>query len=512
MTETIWGPATTMLVAGAVLGIIVAIVISRRLSRGRHAFSAEGGAAGPVGGEHAGTRDGEPNAGSSASRVRTAVEIENLQLRKEALIRQLRDVDDLDPSGEGSSRQRDRQILEREAAMVMRQLSEAEQQNQPSSASGVTKDSDGPSKALISPQLKGALVGGGVVAFAGLMALALWQGTRPRAEGMGITGNDNSTVSGAVASNGDSGAPSGRARAIVAKETERLTNARAALQANPDDLTAMAEYGYALIDAGGWIEAFQNAGRMLGKEADHSDGLIQMAMIRAAMGQRDAGRALLDQVLDKDPDNLRALEVRGRLALMSGNRDEAITFWQRGEAKVGPGSLFATLIAQAKNQAPASAEPLPQGHPPLGGKPKLPVGHPPASASQPATRSPMESVKAKNVIHDTATVSGVVKLADGVSVPDGGMLFIIARPAGATSGPPVAVKRLPIFNFPQPFQIGAADAMMGGTMPEQISLSVRLDSDGNVISKHPDDLMGAVAEPVALGARNVTIQLKSAAD
>lgn len=57
-------------------------------------------------------------------------------------------------------------------------------------------------------------------------------------------------------------------------------------------------------------------------EAQHAR--IELARILLAGGDRDAGRSLLNTVLDRDPDNRAALVLRGRLALLEGDASGAI--------------------------------------------------------------------------------------------------------------------------------------------------------------------------------------------
>ena len=64
--------------------------------------------------------------------------------------------------------------------------------------------------------------------------------------------------------------------------------------------------------------------RVLAIDADQADGLIQMAMVRTAMGQPQIAVDLLDRVLARQPENIRALEVRGRIALRLGECDRPV--------------------------------------------------------------------------------------------------------------------------------------------------------------------------------------------
>ena len=88
-----------------------------------------------------------------------------------------------------------------------------------------------------------------------------------------------------------------------------------------------------------------------------------------------------------------------------------------------------------------------------------------------------------------------------------GTLFIIARrsPAG---GMPAAVKKIDSPTFPLEFTLGPADMMMGGEWPEQVWLDVRLDEDGNAISKSDNDVNAEMQGPLTGVQTGVQVTLK----
>lgn len=110
------------------------------------------------------------------------------------------------------------------------------------------------------------------------------------------------------------------------------------------------------------------------------------------------------------------------------------------------------------------------------------------------------------------TVSGMIRLDPKVKDMDSkATLFIIARPAGAGGGPPLAVKKIDQPIFPLSYVIGAENVMMQGTpFTGKINLSVRLDKDGNPTTRTPGDLIGSYQEPVDVGSENVDIIIDQA--
>jgi hypothetical protein len=92
--------------------------------------------------------------------------------------------------------------------------------------------------------------------------------------------------------------------------------------------------------------------------------------------------------------------------------------------------------------------------------------------------------------------------------PADGILFVIARPAGARGGPPLAVVRIADPSFPLDFTIGPEHVMIPSMQfAGSISLSARLDADGNAMTRAAEDLSSPVAEGLAPGSTGVELVL-----
>jgi hypothetical protein len=107
------------------------------------------------------------------------------------------------------------------------------------------------------------------------------------------------------------------------------------------------------------------------------------------------------------------------------------------------------------------------------------------------------------------TISVSDELAGGV--PEGASLFLMGRPAGhGGKGPPVLVKKIHPVKLPAAFRLTGADTMMArGQMPDSYHLSVRLDQDGDAISKTPGDLEGELSD-VKRGTSGIVLKLTKA--
>jgi cytochrome c-type biogenesis protein CcmH len=88
-------------------------------------------------------------------------------------------------------------------------------------------------------------------------------------------------------------------------------------------------------------------------------------------------------------------------------------------------------------------------------------------------------------------------------------LFIIARPFDAAKGPPLAVKKIDRPIFPISYSLGPENVMMQGVpFTGKVTITARLDKDGNPTTRQPGDITGDYKKnPAVVGAKNVDIVL-----
>ena len=138
---------------------------------------------------------------------------------------------------------------------------------------------------------------------------------------------------------------------------------------------------------------------------------------------------------------------------------------------------------------------------------------PPAQAQMPANHPPVDTQAERPA--GPAVVSGTISIAPDLAgrVPDVGVLYVIARPA-PTGGPPLAIIRVPVPEFPFDYQLTQADA---GMMPGQgvdlseldaLYLVAKLDQDGSVGPPQPGDMEGACPQnPIVPGTSGADIMI-----
>jgi len=421
-----------------------------------------------------------------------AIRVEDLRQRKDQLIQQIRDLEDTALASGIAWAPEERVELEEEAARVLRELHHLEG-TKPSQGGKAAKKAESDTSAAPPSQLRGALIGGAVVGFAALLVFTLQQNSAERTGNMPITGGLPPAVEQLNAPPPGSGRPGesvqGVPPSMQPKASPRVDAARADVAANPQSVEARVELGWALIEAEGWIDVFNNAAQLNELQPGNPDGLTQQAVVRMKMGMTGPAEELIDQALTTAPTHGRALAWKGSLRWQAGDAAGAKAAWGTG-AELYPGEGFDELLKMAEGEPPPA--------PPAARPPAHPVDDG-AAASEPAPSAAAPGDK---------TVHGTVSLGVGVEVAAGATLFVFARPAGQTAGPPLAAVRMPVGSFPMAFSVGPENMppMMGNQpFPDSLSLAARLDLDGNATTK--DGPTGAVTDAVQAGTRDVSIVL-----
>jgi tetratricopeptide (TPR) repeat protein len=98
-------------------------------------------------------------------------------------------------------------------------------------------------------------------------------------------------------------------------------------------------------------------------------------------------------------------------------------------------------------------------------------------------------------------------------VNSGATLFIIARPAGSTKGPPLAVKKIDRPVFPLSYSLSPENVMMQGLpFSGKVTVTARIDADGNPTTREAGDLSGDYKKnPATVGANNIDIVIDQVA-
>jgi cytochrome c-type biogenesis protein CcmH len=368
----------------------------------------------------------------------------DLEAKRDALVARMREMTDDDP---------DRARLEFETAAVLRQLDTSGGQA-PSPAQRTTVPGQAGEPVLHrkrSSAFAGFAWGVLTAAMVGGVIFYVMQSAKPRAE--------NEPTTGAALPNATKEQQPPQSDAVIQALEEQVAK-------TPDDLNLRNELAKAYFDRENLMKVFEQTEFVLKKAPGDAHALTYQALVRMAMGQNDEAQRMLETATKNDPqlvDSFVALAwlymLRGRAADAEATMNVAMTNHPDQKARL------TDVLAQMR--AKAAARPAEAAAAPAGG-------------AEPSV-APAEGP----VVHVTLSLAG------GSTPPANATIFVYARAAGQTSGPPAAVKRLPVGSFPLSFDLSAADSMMGQPLPPSMRIEARIDSDGNAMTKSPTDLTAA---------------------
>jgi cytochrome c-type biogenesis protein CcmH len=231
-----------------------------------------------------------------------------------------------------------------------------------------------------------------------------------------------------------------------------------------------------------WPKAIESFKKVLAADPNQPEAHTYMGFILVQAGHADGALMAFDKALAITPDLAMALWGKG-MTLYQSKQDSAaakpvlqklLQIMPAGEER---GEVEKVLAEISQNETQTAQ---------------------PAQTKSAATKS-------TDQISGTITIDSKLKAA----ADHQGTLFIIARPGRAGGGPPLAVKKIDRPVFPLSYSLGADNVMMQGRpFSGKVSLSVRLDKDGNAMTREAGNLSGDYKNnPVEVGSKNVDIVL-----
>lgn len=440
--EVDWVPALVALAVGLVVGGALAFRVYR-----------SGRAPGPAS-EGLGARD--------------------LQATADALLRQLRELDDAAAKRSPEQLARERYALELEAARALRDLDRAPVVPADAPVPGGDAAPAGiPAGAPAGDgrALRGFLWGTGTMAALGLLVFFVSRSADERREGGSLTGS-----------------LPGEERGPAEGDAE-IARLEAAVERSPGDVEARLTLASRYLGRQDLMAVWNHTKAVLEITPGEPRALSYQALVRLGMGQGDVAEQMLKQALADRPDF-----VEGHLHL-------AIVYAQTGRPREAE-----KVIEEAVRRFPAQEAPLRR----LGDEirasaaavpsaelrdPHAGIASPPAAGA--GAPAPADGIR------------GTIDLAPALAGRTvEGTVFVVVREAGTLSGPPLAARRIAASRFPMPFQVGASDSMMGAELPDELAVEARLDADGDAATRGPADLLARL-DRVKKGADGVALVLEA---
>jgi hypothetical protein len=313
-----------------------------------------------------------------------------------------------------------------------------------------------------------------VVGVLGVLALYATEGSRARGAGESMTGGDQ--VMGDRAS-------------AEPRVDPRIEELQAKIAANPQDIEALNRLTEIAIASEDLDLAMQTNASALAAAPQDVDARTFKAVLKAFIGRKPEALTELDQLIaDAGPQGraLRPLVYVGLLTMESEPTRAVAALEQAYRLEANP-QILGALQEARRRAAGGSAPPNAQA------APAAPPSAPPSAGGG----DPNEVL-----------ASGTITLADAARAEGKRVLFVnLKDPAG---GPPLAAVKLPPGPFPMAFQITRANLVgMGGArpLPAAVTLSARLDEDGDPMSKPPTDPAASV-EGFAVGTQGAALALQ----
>lgn len=449
-----WTSAIVMLTAGIIVGAIFVYITVR--SRGA-------AAAGPIDRE---------------------LERRDLEAKGDALIQQLREIEDTAGRIAPHELAHQRYEIEIQAAHVWQQLDGMTKSGAAPKRAAATDASAGREGVVAAPPATGFLAqypalrgfAWGVLSIGVLVGLFYFvsKSSQQRGEGGSVTGGTGMEPVG------------GGSQQQAAANDPEVQQARAAVEKDPGNDDARLELARVSLIREDLMEAFNQTETVLKRSPKNAKALTYQSFVRLAMGQADNALKMLQQATGYQPDLIDAWIQMAMVYTQMGRDKEADAALNKAiQLRPDQKAQMEALLAQWRQSRDAAS----------------------AAPSQPA--GGMGSAPAAAVAGDDPTaVSGTVELDPSIkSLPEGATLYIMAREAGVAGGPPTAVEKLIPGQFPIAFTVGVANSMMGQGLPPKVRVEARIDFDGNAMTREPGDPI-AVIDPVSAGTKGVKLVLK----
>lgn len=245
----------------------------------------------------------------------------------------------------------------------------------------------------------------------------------------------------------------------------------AKLEQDPDDGKGWALLGRAyqsMQNPQKAIDAFKHARELLPDDADVMADYAQALVMDGGKGFSGEPRQLLDRALAIQPDNQRALWLRGVAEYQAGEYAASIATWAHLLGLLPAGSPVAASVQAQIDDARGKA------------------GLPPTAA--PPAESPSQPSQTVAVDRPKLTISVSVDPALAAQVEPSMTVFVFAR---AVSGPPMplAIQRLTVSQLPTTITLDDSKGMLPNMKLsdfQQVVIGARISRSGDPIAKSGD--------------------------
>lgn len=219
------------------------------------------------------------------------------------------------------------------------------------------------------------------------------------------------------------------------------------------------------------VEAGATSPEILGKAAQAEF----LSSGRILSGQ---ARARAEQALAMDPMQSTALATLGMAAFEEADYAQAIEFWQRLRTLEAPGSPGYEMLGQVIERARRELA---------------------QSGQAPPVSSPESSDDVAEASDPGPGVAIEILQPAGEDIPEGAVIFVLARPEGAESGMPIAVVRRQVSAWPLSVRLDDSTSMAGQLLSGFSSVSIEVQISINGQPGRTNALLWAHEQTVRVG-------------
>ena len=403
--------------------------------------------------------------GKPAQAPATPLEVRDLAGLRDALVRQLRELEDTAAKRSPEQLARERYALELDLALALRGLDDGATPalgDRAQSPQGAAPSGAAPPASA----LRGFFWGIGSMGVLALLLYFVSQSAKPREGSAPVTGNT----------------PATQAAGADAQAQAEEREAEAAVKANPNDVEARLRLTRAYLARQDMMAVFRETQEILKASPANPQALSYQALVRLAMGQGDVALDMLKKAMKAAPDDLEIyIHMSLVYARLGRPKDSDATIAEARRRFPDQAAMLGDVQEQIRQAAQRMAADEGGGQE----NPHKGVGAPGEGGPAPSKPEPVAAAAGGT----ERRVSGVIDLDPSLKgkVPPGTTIFVFVREADFGAGPPIAAKRLTVDQFPVPFEISGADAMRGDPIPDEILLEARADSDGDPMTRSPQD-------------------------
>jgi cytochrome c-type biogenesis protein CcmH len=281
-----------------------------------------------------------------------------------------------------------------------------------------------------------------------------------------------------------------QARQLEATMAESIAKLEARLKEKPEDVDGWSLLARSYFFTGNYAAAAATLERLLKLKPGDPAVLTDLADALAASTPDHilAGRPinLVQQALSINPRQPKALALAATYAMQNNQSAEAISYWRRLRALMPPDGEEQRRIDEVLASLGAPTAP----------------------------KQPQQVASGKTITGTLSLSPALLRLARDGKIPADAVLFVLARPANSTGGPPLAAMRVPLaqvinqsafpFKLDDSLSMNPANKLSDAKL---VDVEARIAVGGSV-QKQDGDLR-VVVKGIKPGARDVKLQLEA---